>query len=1434
MYRNNAKRAVLCIALSIVSPALSGRVIYVDQSHPQADDSNPGTESLPWLHIPRGLSAVEPGDTLYIKGSADPESADAIYQYPQYNSYLGRSFYNGLDIMTPGTADNHIIIEAYPGHTVILQSTGGGRGMLLDNASHYEIRGFLVRNFQFAAQCLSDYSEDTVSDLTIEDCEFTDIEPETHQQGLKMYHLDGFTMRDVYVHHNWETGVLVRYSENVLFERVRSNYNSDEPAVPGAGDGDGIACTGTDNFVCIDCEAIGNSEDGFDITANGALINCIAQDSYAYNVKVWRRVEDGYAPKIMYISNCIIANANLGGLYVTQAAELHLYNTLIYGNGEEGLRFIAPGAVITEPVYSTVVNNIIAGNGYNPPYYHGVWSAGAMNVVDADHNLYYQNKLDNVGLHSDTNIVTSDPLFVDVGSNNFHLQSGSPAIDAGIVIDGYHNPNPGDNAGDGKVWYGSAPDIGAYEVALSAIADLLVSGTSQNSVTLAWTVPGGEGLARRPTHYDIRFSGSSLTDATWDTATQVEGEPVPGDFGDEQSFTITGLSSGTPYYIAVKTGDELGNTSWLSNVVSGTTTTGGNHAPVMGPIGDQSVFETQELKLVVSATDADGDPLVYSATRIPTGASFDSATRTFSWTPMTTQSGTYRVTFQVSDGQVTVSQTITTTVNECNQPPIANAGPDQTVTDSEGNGSEQVALNGSGSTDPDGTIQSYAWSEGSSQITTGANPTVALSLGQHTITLTVTNNGGLTDTDTVTITVSASSSTDNNPPSVTGCSPQADAIQVPVNNLVTLHIVDTGKGVDANSVSIKVNNATVYSGNTTHYSSQAGDCRRMGTKADYTFTYQLNVIFDFEQEVTVTVNASDLGGNAMAEYTYSFWTQMRSFGKNKKVSSGLEKFSCAGPATVRDSAGNIWVVWQAGPAGSRDIYVSKLTEGADTFGNSIPILQLTADQCNPAIALDGNDRLYVVWQDNRRGNWDIYMSSSADGINWSPESRVSDSNNNEINPAIAIDGSSPSRAYVVWQDDRAGNQDIYIATSSDGFATKTVLQITSHGSNQVEPAIAVDSANTIYVVWTDYRNSSTDIYGATSNNGWANVPIVSSASNQSSPVIAAEAAGAILHLLWVDDKLSDRDIYYAESNGLQDGPLAGRSIIDDTSAADQLQPAIAVTGAAGSLKVFACWQDKRDFRTGGDTDLYFVSADTGGGTNVFVGDDGTNANQSEPAMGVDGYGHPYIAWSDSRNANPQIYYAGSTYLNPQPLASQLVSASVGAIVGTRPENIDSVDDVSVIIPPGACSCDLQITISKVKNPQEFAAQCLAVYDFGPSGVQFNQPVKIMIPYTFSGGSPKPYWFNSLTGALSQQGMTNIQDMEISPTLHVLCFETTHFTPFYVVLGTTTTGGGGGGGGGGCALSNPHEGSIAGFFLPYGALALLMFILKWRDRRYKAG
>ncbi|MHC4740235.1 MAG: PKD domain-containing protein, partial [Planctomycetota bacterium] len=92
-----------------------------------------------------------------------------------------------------------------------------------------------------------------------------------------------------------------------------------------------------------------------------------------------------------------------------------------------------------------------------------------------------------------------------------------------------------------------------------------------------------------------------------------------------------------------------------------------------------------------------------------------------------------------------------------NHPPTADAGTNQTVTDTDENGSEEVTLNASGSEDSDGSIFSYVWTEGGNQIATGVNPTVTLTVSTHTIILTVTDSDGSTDTDTVVITVESPS-----------------------------------------------------------------------------------------------------------------------------------------------------------------------------------------------------------------------------------------------------------------------------------------------------------------------------------------------------------------------------------------------------------------------------------------------------------------------------------------------------------------------------------------------------------------------------------------------------------------------------------------------------------------------------------------------------
>ena len=108
-----------------------------------------------------------------------------------------------------------------------------------------------------------------------------------------------------------------------------------------------------------------------------------------------------------------------------------------------------------------------------------------------------------------------------------------------------------------------------------------------------------------------------------------------------------------------------------------------------------------------------------------------------------------------SSSTLTATDLVTITI-QGTQAPTANAGIDRTIVDTDGQPGEPVTLDGSGSTDVDGTIVSYQWLRDGAPLGTSQNPVlpnVALPDGANQITLIVTDNVGNTATDTAVITV---------------------------------------------------------------------------------------------------------------------------------------------------------------------------------------------------------------------------------------------------------------------------------------------------------------------------------------------------------------------------------------------------------------------------------------------------------------------------------------------------------------------------------------------------------------------------------------------------------------------------------------------------------------------------------------------------------
>jgi hypothetical protein len=182
-----------------------------------------------------------------------------------------------------------------------------------------------------------------------------------------------------------------------------------------------------------------------------------------------------------------------------------------------------------------------------------------------------------------------------------------------------------------------------------------------------------------------------------------------------------------------------------------------NQPPVLAPIGSRSVSVGQPVALLLSAGDADRDPLSFSATGLPNGALFldgGNGMASFDWTPA--QAGNTTITFQVSDGFASDSERVVITAGAVNAPPVLAAIGDHTVAVG---ATLSLALQAS---DPEGGALAFAatglpagatfqdFGDGSAELVFA--PSAA---GQASVTVTVTDAGAPPESASETFLLSA-------------------------------------------------------------------------------------------------------------------------------------------------------------------------------------------------------------------------------------------------------------------------------------------------------------------------------------------------------------------------------------------------------------------------------------------------------------------------------------------------------------------------------------------------------------------------------------------------------------------------------------------------------------------------------------------------------
>ncbi|MBS1933765.1 MAG: DUF4832 domain-containing protein, partial [Bacteroidetes bacterium] len=320
--------------------------------------------------------------------------------------------------------------------------------------------------------------------------------------------------------------------------------------------------------------------------------------------------------------------------------------------------------------------------------------------------------------------------------------------------------------------------------------------------------------------------------------------------------TISGLVAGTYVFrIVVKDSNNLSDTATITVVVNAAA----NQPPTANAGANQAItLPTNTATLDGSASsDPDGTIASYSWTKISgpsTGTITNANTSTATLSNLV--QGTYIYQLTVTDNSgATASDTTTVTVNAAaNQPPVANAGSAKTITLP----TNSVSLNGSASSDPDGTIAGYKWSQVSGPSTatitnsTTATPTVsALVAGTYVFQLTVTDNSGSTSTAQVKVIVNAAA---NQPPVANAGASQT--ITLPTNTSTL-----DGSGSQDPDGTIASYSWTKISGPTTGTITNANTVTAtLSNLVQGTYTYQLTVTDNngatASDTVTVTVNAA--------------------------------------------------------------------------------------------------------------------------------------------------------------------------------------------------------------------------------------------------------------------------------------------------------------------------------------------------------------------------------------------------------------------------------------------------------------------------------------------------------------------------------------------------------------------------------------------------